>query len=626
MNFSRRPSFQGTFHYPLYIFAVLTVLIAILVVNGFFEIQRTRNQLFHILENEALLVVKGLEKNTGNIFALLSRDPASPAGLPLMEGSEEFLGIEDLVIEYLINLALELDQRDRNQETSPATGKGPKKQSEISRIYFLKTDGRPEGGKGLPFPLDATPSFFQEVISGKSRLAVYRGQGPNRYLLPLAVAVARRNNAGIIMIALSADEYLNLSRQIALQSLLEDLGGKGNITYLQVEDGGGKVMAESGQPFITPSAQELQRKAVGSGNAGLFWVEGAKGEFLEVLQPFHPGGKPMGRVRVGLSLKEINPILDQSRRNIFLMGVILFGSGLISLFFIFRLQSRHLQKIKEMEEKIHLQEELSAMGQLAAGVAHEIKNPLNAISLVVQRLEKEFSPPDPEDRKEYQRFTHIVGGEISRVNRIINDFLLIARPLESKKGGHSLLDILNYCLEVLETEFKTRGIRLIKEVEESLPLLWCDRFQLTQAFLNIFNNALESMPEGGELKLSIRISDFGFRKVESEKQSAAIRKSSAAPSGPASSGSLFKSSAAPSGPASEIEIRVADTGKGISPENLKKVFAPYFTTKEKGLGLGLAITQRMIQAHQGILEMESREGEGTTVIVRLPVLRDPIEA
>jgi signal transduction histidine kinase len=598
MDLVRRPLLQGPFSYPLYLFAVLMVLIAVLAVNGIFEIQRTRNQLFHILETEALVVIKGLEKNTGNIFALLSRDPASPAGLTLMEGSEEFLGIEDLVIEYLINQALELDQRDRNRETSPVMDKGLKGKQEINRIYFLKADGSPEGLKSLPAPLDSTPSFFHELISGKSRLAVYRGQGPNRPLLPLAVAVARRNNTGIILIALSSDEYLNLSRQITLQSLLEDLGGKGNITYLQVEDSGGKVLAESGQEFITPAEQEFERKAVGSGTAGIFWVEGSKGEFLEVLQPFRPAGKQMGRVRVGLSLKEINPILDQSRRNIFLMGVILFGLGLISLFFIFRMQSRHLEKMKEMEEKIRLQEELSAMGQLAAGVAHEIKNPLNAINLVVQRLEKEFSPSDSEDRDQYHRFTHIVGAEISRVNRIVNDFLLIARPLNIKKEPHSLIDILNYCLDVLETEIKKQGIRLVKEIEEPLPPLHCDRFQLTQAFLNIFNNALESLPQGGEIRLrvkKVRSSEFRVQ----------------------SSGAGIKESA--------VEIKISDTGKGISPENLKKVFAPYFTTKEKGLGLGLAITQRMIRAHEGMLEIESREGEGTTVIVRLPLLQEELE-
>ena len=105
---------------------------------------------------------------------------------------------------------------------------------------------------------------------------------------------------------------------------------------------------------------------------------------------------------------------------------------LSGLFFIFRLQGRHLRKLRDMEEQIRLKEELSAMGQLAAGVAHEIKNPLNAIGLVVQRLQQEFRWPVSEEQKEYERFTQIVRNEIARVNQIIGQFLMMAKPPEIK--------------------------------------------------------------------------------------------------------------------------------------------------------------------------------------------------
>jgi signal transduction histidine kinase len=113
-------------------------------------------------------------------------------------------------------------------------------------------------------------------------------------------------------------------------------------------------------------------------------------------------------------------------------------------------------------------------------------------------------------------------------------------------------------------------------------VILCDRFQLTQAFLNILNNALEAMPEGGEIAVSAG-------KVSSE----------------------------------ELEVRFKDTGQGIPPEEIKKIFAYYYTTKEKGVGLGLAITRKMIQAHQGTLEVQSAMGRGTTVIVRLPLRPSP---
>jgi len=599
MNFLKRLSGQKLLGYPFYLFAVLMVLIAILIVNGIFEVRRTRSQLYNILETEALVVIKGLEKNSGNLLAILSQDRPPLSGPGIVEGSEESLSIEDLLIERLINLALLLDQESAQKKDSPQTLEDRLARSGLSKVYFLKSNAAPETWEALPDPLKTGTPFFQNVLTGKTRLDVFRGEGPLRKTLPLAVAVARRFDQGIILLPVSFDEYVVLSRQIIIQGLLEDFSGKGNIAYLRVEDARGKVIAQTGEPFFMRSSQNIKRKEVRSGDPGLFWIRGEGGEFLEVIRSFQPAGKELGVVRLGLSLKEVNPIIDQGMRNIILLGAVLSGLGMISLFIIFRLQGRHLQKMKEMEKQIRLKEEFSAMGQLAAGVAHEIKNPLNAISLVVQRLEKEFVRDNPEEQKEYDRFTRIVRNEITRVNQIIGDFLMMAKPLDTILEDHSIMDILNYVLEVMEEEFRQKRVLVAKELDKEIPLIICDRFQLTQAFINIFNNALEAMPDGGKLRLAVkrvRLSDFRFRISELEEKDSTIRN-----------------------PQSAIEIIVADTGKGIPPEALEKIFAPYYTTKGKGVGLGLAITQRMIQAHKGTLEVQSLENQGTTVIIRLPV-------
>jgi signal transduction histidine kinase len=597
MNLSRRFSDQKNYGYPFYLISVMTVLIAILLINGYFEIQRTRDHLFNLLENEALVVITGVEKNSGNLMTALTREPASLPGPGAIEGSEEKLGIEDLLIERLINLAWQLDRGSARSQTPSNSADNQKTPSGLSRIFFLPAPLSPEIREKFPGPLKTGKPFFQEVLSGKSRLAVYRGEGGLRQILPLAIAVARPSGQGIILILLTFDEYVFMSQQIIIQGFMADFAGMGNVAYMRLEDPAGKVIAQTGErtgaiPF--PPSERIEIR-----NSRLFWINEKGGDFLEVVRPFRPAGKEIGVIRLGLSLKEVNPILNQSRRNIILMGLVLFGLGLIGLYFVFRLQGRHLQKLKEMENEIRLKEELSAMGQLAAGVAHEIKNPLNAISLVVQRLEKEFIPDSPEEQKEYERFTGIVRKEIMRVNRIIADFLLMARPLESKLEERSILDILEYVLEVLGVEFEQKHIRVTKQWDEKIPLISGDRFQLTQAFINVLNNALEAMPGGGEIRISvrpIRISDFGFRISEYDEKDSAIRN-----------------------PPSAIEIKVADTGKGIPPDGLPKIFAPYYTTKEKGVGLGLAITQKIILAHGGTFEVESLENKGTTVIIRLPV-------
>jgi signal transduction histidine kinase len=265
---------------------------------------------------------------------------------------------------------------------------------------------------------------------------------------------------------------------------------------------------------------------------------------------------------------------------------VLLAFGILSFFIIFQIQDRHFSKIKELEEQMRLQEELSAMGQLAAGVAHEIKNPLNAIGLVVQRLQKEFRWEDPQGQQEYERFTGIVRDEISRVNKIIEQFLFVARPFQSEFKTQALEEIVDYVLDLLEETIQRNGIRMEKNWEKDLPPVMGDRSQLTQAFLNLLNNALEALPRGGSLKVVLK-SIPGMK---------------------------------------SIELRIEDNGPGIPPENLKKVFAHYFTTKEKGIGLGLAITQKIIQGHHGRLEVRSLPGQGTTVRVLLPMAEKKINA
>ena len=600
MNLPKRLTGQKPFGYPFYLFSVTTVLFGVLMINGYFEIQRTRNHLFNILETEALLVIKGLEKNSGNLMNVLSQDHQPAPGPGTLEGSEESLSIEDLLIERLINLALQLDQDFAQKKDSPQSIKDRLARSGLKTVYFLRPKATPDTWAALPDAFKKGVPFFQKVVSGKSRLAVFRGEGALRQNFPLALAVARPLERGTILLLLSFDEYVFLSRQIIIQSFLEDFSGKGNITYLRVEDPAGKIIAQTGEKLLEPSLEKPERIEIRDSN--LFWIKGKREEFLEVVRPFRPAGKNLGFVRLGLSLKEVHPILDQSRRNIILMGIVLLGLGMISLFFIFRLQSRHFQKMEEMEKEIRLKEELSAMGQLAAGVAHEIKNPLNAISLVVQRMGKEFIFENPEEQKEYDRFTRIVRSEIARVNRIIGEFLMMAKPLDTKLENQAVVDILAYVLEIMEEEFRQKHIRVIKEWDKEIPLIRCDRFQLTQAFINIFNNALEAMPEGGTLQVTVKT----------------IRRSAFSDGGKKEG--KIRTEAGNQEPIGErIEISVADSGKGIPAEDLPKIFAPYYTTKEKGVGLGLAITQRMIRAHEGSLDVQSHRNQGTTVIIRLPV-------
>ncbi len=499
MAFPSRFFGKAPLSYPLYLFLVLSVLILIVLVNGYVEIQRTRSQLFRVLETEGRIIIKGIETNSANLMSSLEQARSYSPGSGIIESTEDSLSIEDLLIERLVSLALRLDQ-EAAQRSGGKASKAPSETMGLKHIYFLSGGSSDPIRRQLPENLKKEPPFFQEVLIGKTRLAVLRGEGTWRESTPLAVAVARRFGPGIILISVSPDEYRFLTRQIIIQGFLEEFSGKGNIAYITVEGPDGQFIAQTAGEFSFRPGRENFKKEVGAKGQDLYWIGFKDQEVLEILRPFAPAGRAIGRIRLGLSLKEVNPILHQAGRNILLMSLVLIGLGILSLYFIFHLQGRHFRKMKEMEEQIRLKEELSAMGQLAAGVAHEIKNPLNAISLVVQRLQQEFHWPEPEAQQEYERFTRIVRDEISRVNQIIGQFLMVARPLASRLEEQSLTAILDYVLEVLAEELRLKKIRLSKTWSPDLPLIFCDRFQLTQAFLNIFNNALEAMPEGGRFQ------------------------------------------------------------------------------------------------------------------------------
>ncbi len=579
---NRRP-----FHYAYYLLPVLAVLILLLFINGYFEIQRTRTQLFNLLETEGQLLIRGIETNATNLIKrFLDAGRRSPA-TDLQESleTEPLLGLEDIMIERLVDLGLRLDQEAAKKPGDPEQRRGLIAKTGLTQIEFIAQPREDPSVRTRYRELLKNP-FFQKLLTGQSRLFVSRKEPGSDSPFTLTLALARRFDQGFILMRISPEEYRFLGEQIIIQGLINEFIGKGNLAYLEILDSRKRFLGGAGEGAeAKPAAVEWKKPWPGK-EASLSWIKKADGEFLEMSRPFAPDGRSPGSIRLGLSLKGITPILYQSQKHILLMTAVLLALGIVSFFIIFQIQDRHFSRIKELEEQMRLQEELSAMGQLAAGVAHEIKNPLNAIGLVVQRLQKEFRWEDPQGQQEYERFTGIVRDEISRVNKIIEQFLFVARPFQSEFKAQDLEEILDYVLNLLEEAIQGSGIKLEKNWEKDLPPVMGDRSQLTQAFLNLLNNALEALPRGGSLKVVLK-SIPGMK---------------------------------------SIELRIEDNGPGIPSENLKKVFAHYFTTKEKGIGLGLAITQKIIQGHQGLLEVRSLPGQGTTVRIRLPMAEKKINA
>jgi len=235
-----------------------------------------------------------------------------------------------------------------------------------------------------------------------------------------------------------------------------------------------------------------------------------------------------------------------------------------------------ITELRRFEEEAKRAERLKALGSLAAGVAHEIRNPLNAISIATQRLKKEFVPT--KDKDEYTSFTDTIIKEIKRLDLIINQFLSLAKAHKLNLVDTDLNSLLAEILRLIEMEAQVKNVRIEKSIKE-LPKIKIDKEEIKKALLNILLNGIQATPQDGRVF---------FESSFDEKRG-------------------------------EILIKVKDSGSGIPKENLSRIFQPYFTTKDKGTGLGLAIAYRIITDHKGKIEVQSEEGKGTTFTITLPL-------
>jgi two-component system, NtrC family, sensor histidine kinase HydH len=239
---------------------------------------------------------------------------------------------------------------------------------------------------------------------------------------------------------------------------------------------------------------------------------------------------------------------------------------------------RRQEKQRALESQLHHAERLAALGEMTAGVAHEVRNPLGIISSTAELLRERLNRYEPNNR-----LAQIIVEETNRLNAKISEFLDFARPREPNLQTCELDKVLDRSLELLEPEIHRLHISITRDYQTNGRVQAADPGLLHQAFLNLLLNAIQAMPEGGALNVCVTPGKNGRG----------------------------------------TEIQVRDTGLGIDPETLKKVFNPFYTTKEKGSGLGLPIVKSIIESHRGTIRVESNPDLGTAVIMELPELPLP---
>ena len=252
--------------------------------------------------------------------------------------------------------------------------------------------------------------------------------------------------------------------------------------------------------------------------------------------------------------------------------------------------TRKLAHMRELEEGLQRANRLAALGTMAAGIAHDVQNPLTAIKMVCRMTAE--SADDPSTR---ERFERIVLPGLDRISLVIEDMMELARPSHIALEPTVVNGLLSQTLELFQQQFKSQRIEVVRSLAPDLPTVPADTLRLHRCFANIIQNGIQAMPKGGTLTVST-----------------SLARVARPPSTPEALDGVTPSEEC-------VQVTLADTGRGIPKDVLPHIFDPFFTTKGRGLGLGMAIAHRMIEDHGGRIHVTSEEGQGTVFTIHLPL-------
>ena len=235
---------------------------------------------------------------------------------------------------------------------------------------------------------------------------------------------------------------------------------------------------------------------------------------------------------------------------------------------------KDLESVRTVQSLVSYSAKLAALGRLTSGVAHEVKNPLNAMMIHVELLKERLEDSGADVRRSLE----VIGSEIRRLDRVVQGFLKFMRPQELTLKPVDLNAMLQSVCALLEAESQSHGVRFVLDLDAELPTVSADEELLRQAFINVIQNAVQAMPTGGAARIRTRPEELEW-----------------------------------------VRVTVTDQGVGIAPEDVDKIFKLYYTSKVGGSGIGLSVVYRIVQLHDGTIEAKSEPGRGTAMIVRLPL-------
>lgn len=659
---------------------LITVLIAaVMLISSYIELVQSRKEIFNLLYEHSSTLLESVIQSSSNT----------------LNSSYE---IEDLIADRLLDNARMIKTLDDIKSLNKNDLIKIAQTNNLYRINIFDSKGNRIISNRIPEPGHV---HGEENINRYSELAPILEGTTNELIIGLkraefvdeerfAVAVARSNGKGAIVVNIKAEDFVQFRKKIGIGVILQQMSKHHGIEYIILQDSIGVLAAsekiDSVESII--SSDFLQSALISDSVYARLTNDSGK-EVYEVTKRFLFEDDIIGLYRLGVSLEDVRIVEDRMLRRMIIISLILAAISIIVLSIIFTTQNlktisteyekfktltssvlenmseavivldsankitlfnksaenlfnlksenvlqneiqsisngflsflrtknfidglqtfekelffngeqkyfsfsisrlddpetkelkhtiviKDLTETKRLEDEAKKNEKLSAMGELASGVAHEIRNPINAIGMIAQRLNKEFLPKD--NQEEYFNITNLLKTEVSRINKIITQFLNYAKPLDINKKPTEIHSYLKEIFRLFEEQAKQKSIKFILQGNEQFTLR-IDSDLIKQALMNIIQNAFDAVTKDGKVVIE-------YFKIKND-----------------------------------LIIQISDNGIGIAPEQQQRIFDLYFTTKKDGNGLGLSISQKIIAQHNGSISLSSKVNNGTTFKIILPI-------
>jgi signal transduction histidine kinase len=384
----------------------------------------------------------------------------------------------------------------------------------------------------------------------------------------------RINKPGTIELRYTEDKLQDIKFSIGLQIFIASLENRNIIQYITFLNDRLRVIADSDPTQVGEIDEKQEYQDALESDASYFFLNN---DIMEIIQPLSLNNNVRGVFKISFPTTEIDRIYRTTVKNTLIFSGWFMLLAIITSIVMLKFQQYYSRKLAFMEKRVQENKMLSSMANMAAGVAHEVRNPLNSISMIIQRLQLEFTPKNDEDVDEYMSFTALMKNEVDRINKIVTDFLGFSKPFDLKRSNFLISDFLNDTIKLFISEASKKGVKLELKDSAKKKMFFGDHDKLTQVFVNLIKNAIDAVNSNGIIAVNSTI----------EKKQKWL-------------------------------ITIEDNGVGIPIKKLDHIFDIYFTTKQNGTGLGLYISRKIVLAHNGSIIFSESRFSGTKVSVQLP--------